>query len=453
MRIRILSLLPQAFDSFLSYPVIRHAVDKGLVEIEVIDIRDYADGCWRAIDDSPYGGGAGLLLRVDVVKKALDGAAGDKGRRILLGPKGRLFDQKLAHELSHEKELVLIAGHYEGVDERVRSYIDDEVSIGDYILTGGESAAIVLAEAVIRLLDGAIKKASSASESFEDGILEEPQYTHPALFDGKSVPDVLMSGNKEAIARFNELEAIKDTTALRPDLIPSDRSFRFHTVHRDYGNEKDIITWIGDRLPCPRIVWHTDGHLVLEKRNARPLSSAGRKTILSTVSSILKALWSFDTTGCPVDMRLANRLSRLSLPWARWQALRPLMDEVHSDDLVLSHGRLTLEHILVNGNGLVAITTLAGCGPCREGKGCGKHSGPAGKGGHQRGRALQASGPRLRPQTPVPHAPCPLIRTSLDDETCIFPSQTAATYRLVSFECDANTELCKEVSGAFSKIS
>lgn len=356
MRIRILSLLPQAFDSFLSYPVIRHAIDKGLVEIEVIDIRDYADGCWRAIDDSPYGGGAGLLLRVDVVKKALDGAAGDKGRRILLGPKGRLFDQMLAHELSHEKELVLIAGHYEGVDERVRSYIDDEVSIGDYILTGGESAAIVLAEAVIRLLDGAIKEASSASESFEDGILEEPQYTHPALFDGKSVPDVLMSGNKAAIARFNELEAIKDTIALRPDLIPSDRSFRFHTVHRDYGNEKDIITWIGDRLPCPRIVWHTDDHLVLEKRKARPLSSAGQKTILSTVSSILKALWSFDTTGCPADMRLAYRLSRLSLPWAQWQALRPLMDDVHSDDLVLSHGRLTLEHILVNGNGLVAIT-------------------------------------------------------------------------------------------------
>ena len=222
MRITFLSIFPGSFDSFLSYPVIRRAAEKGLVDIRIVDIRDYADGCFRAVDDSPYGGGPGLLLRVDTLSSALDSVRTPSSRVILLGPKGKRFSQSMAHELAEEEDIILIAGHYEGVDERFRRYIDDEISIGDYILTGGESAAMVTAEAVIRLLDGTLRDGSADVESFEDGILEYPQYTHPALFCGLAVPDVLLSGNFAEIARWQEEQSLARTRALRPDLLDED---------------------------------------------------------------------------------------------------------------------------------------------------------------------------------------------------------------------------------------
>ena len=248
MRITFLTIFPESFSSFLAYPVIKRAIKNGLVDIDIVDIKEHADGCFRAIDDSPYGGGAGLLLRADTLSAALSSVKDPSSRAILLGPKGKRFSQKIAHELAREEHIILIAGHYEGVDERFRRRIDDELSIGDYILTGGETAAITVAEAVIRLLEGALREPSPKEESFEDGILEHPQYTHPATFDGKSVPDILLCGDKERIALFNETEAIKDTIRLRPDLLKENRDFPHLSLHKGYGNEKDIIRWAGKRL-------------------------------------------------------------------------------------------------------------------------------------------------------------------------------------------------------------
>ena len=166
MRITFLTIFPSSFSSFSSCPVISRAVEKGIISFDVVDIREYADGCFRAVDDSPYGGGAGLLLRADTLTKALEDVKTGRSRTILLGPKGKKFTQTMAHELAGEKHIILVAGHYEGVDERFRSHIDDEISIGDYILTGGESAAMIVAEAVTRLLDGALRGSSAKEESF-----------------------------------------------------------------------------------------------------------------------------------------------------------------------------------------------------------------------------------------------------------------------------------------------
>ena len=217
MKITLLTIFPSSFESLLSYPVISRALRNGLVEIEVVDIREYTEGSYRAIDDSPYGGGRGLLLKVDTMMNALSTVKTEKSHVVLMGPKGRKFTQSLAHKYSEMEHLVLIAGHFEGVDERFRSYIDEEVSIGDYILTGGESAAGIVAEAVIRLLDGALREDSATYESFEGSLLEYPQYTHPETYDGMKVPDVLLNGNKDDISVYQEREAIKDTIRLRPD--------------------------------------------------------------------------------------------------------------------------------------------------------------------------------------------------------------------------------------------
>ena len=266
MRITFLTIFPASFSSFPSCPVISRAVEKGIISFDVVDIREYADGCFRAVDDSPYGGGAGLLLRADTLTKALEDVKTGRSRTILLGPKGKKFTQTMAHELAGEKHIILVAGHYEGVDERFRSHIDDEISIGDYILTGGESAAMIVAEAVTRLLDGALRGSSAKEESFEDGILEYPQYTHPAVFEGKAVPEVLMSGDLKRIAYFNETEALKDTIRLRPDLLSNDRDFSCCSLHKDYGNEADIIRWIKERLPVPEILYEDEDYLILSKK-------------------------------------------------------------------------------------------------------------------------------------------------------------------------------------------
>ena len=228
MKITILTIFPGLFDSFLASPVLQRAVKKGVLEIEVVDIKDYSPGSFRHIDDSPFGGGPGMVMRCQpvldalrAVKKELPGRASVTAA---LSPAGAVFSQKTAHRYAGLDHLILICGHYEGMDERIFRHVDEEVSIGDFILTGGELAAMAVADAVIRLLPGAIRAESTGEESFENGLLEYPQYTQPAVYDGESVPDVLLSGNHEKIRKWRLMESLRKTFLKRPDLL-SDRIF------------------------------------------------------------------------------------------------------------------------------------------------------------------------------------------------------------------------------------
>ena len=358
MRITFLTIFPESFSSFLNYPVIKRAVKKGIVSFDVVDIRDYADGCFRKVDDSPCGGGAGLLLRVDTLTNALNSVRTERARTILMGPKGKKFSQTMAHEIAKEEHVILIAGHYEGVDERFRYHVDDELSIGDYILTGGESAAMIVAEAVTRLLDGALRGTSAKEESFENGILEHPQYTHPVVFEGNAVPSVLLSGNKEKIACFNEIEGVKETIRLRPDMLRSDREFTYCSLHKDYGNEADIIRWMGGRLPFPEILYEGNDYLLISKRRGRALKDSTRNRILKTSLMILKAFWALDISSCPCSESIGltiERLKKKRLSHDEWMMLQEIEKTPVEEELVFSHGDLTLESIIVNGSGIVML--------------------------------------------------------------------------------------------------
>jgi tRNA (guanine37-N1)-methyltransferase len=223
----IFTLFPGMFAGPLSESIIKRAGERGLVEIALHDWRVFTADRHRTVDDTPYGGGAGMVLRVPPLIAAVEETLGaDLGAThvILLSPVGRLFTQRVAEELSHTPRVALICGHYEGFDERVRDLIvTDEISIGDYVLTGGELAAMVVVDAVTRLLPGVIDAASTADESHTGGLLEGPHYTRPAEFRGLGVPPVLLSGHHAAIAQWRRREALRRTLLHRPDLLANAR--------------------------------------------------------------------------------------------------------------------------------------------------------------------------------------------------------------------------------------
>jgi len=228
MRIDILSLFPEMFDGPFASSIIKRAVDKGLVDIYVNNFRNYAADRHKVVDDSPYGGGAGMVLKPEPLFAAVEDLIGSpyvKNPRkpvVLLSPQGRLFNQETARELASYESLILICGHYEGADERVGQYLaTDEISIGDYVLSGGEPAAIVMVDAIVRLIPGVIDSLSSADDSFSRGILEYPHYTRPADFRGYRVPDILLSGNHGEIEKWRRTQALKRTLERRPDLLDS----------------------------------------------------------------------------------------------------------------------------------------------------------------------------------------------------------------------------------------
>lgn len=203
--------------------IIGRAIRNGRVQIRLIDIRDYATDRHRTVDDYSFGGGPGMVMKPEPIFAAAEAALADAAgpaRVILLSPSGKVFDQALAEELAAEQQLVFICGHYEGVDDRVRQHlVTDEVSIGDYVLTGGELAAMVMVDAVVRLLPGVITGESLAQESHTEGLLEYPQYTRPAEFRGWPVPPILLSGNHAEIARWRRRQAILRTAQMRPELL------------------------------------------------------------------------------------------------------------------------------------------------------------------------------------------------------------------------------------------
>ena len=224
MRIDVLTLFPRMFEGPLGESIIGKAREKGLLEINVSNFRDYSDNKHQTVDDYPYGGGAGMLLKVQPVYdniKAIEEAAPEtKKRVILLDPAGKPFDQKMAEEFSTEEHLVFICGHYEGYDERIRSLVTDEVSLGDYVLTGGELGAMVMIDATVRLLPEVLGNQTSAqTDSHSTGLLEHPQYTRPAEFRGMKVPEVLMNGNHKLIEQWQLKESLRRTFQRRPDML------------------------------------------------------------------------------------------------------------------------------------------------------------------------------------------------------------------------------------------
>ena len=219
MKISVLTICPEQFGDFAKTPLISRAIQSSRLELEIVDIRGFADGCFRKVDDSPYGGGAGMIMRCAPVLDALRAVRTPQSHVIALTPTGKIYRQEDARRLSGISHLVLICGHFEGMDERIYSHVDERLSIGDYILTGGELAAMVVADSVMRLVKGGIREESLKEESFEDGLLEYPQYTRPPEYQGQKVPQVLLSGNHEAIRKWRQQEARKMTEQLRPDLL------------------------------------------------------------------------------------------------------------------------------------------------------------------------------------------------------------------------------------------
>lgn len=230
MTISILTLFPQMFQGPFSESIIKKASERGLVSINLINIRDYGIGKHQIVDDTAYGGGVGMVMRVDVLHKAIqatrkNGLSKDEEKVILMTADGIKYTQNHAKQFSNLKHLIIICGHYEGVDERVRSYIDEEISIGDFVLTGGEIPAMLVTDSVTRLIKGVLKDEATAFESFslpsgnELGLLEYPIYTRPEDYEGMKVPDVLLSGNHAKIETWKNEESKKKTILKRPDLL------------------------------------------------------------------------------------------------------------------------------------------------------------------------------------------------------------------------------------------
>lgn len=216
----IITLFPESLEKVFSESIIGRAQKKGLVKINFVDLRKFGEGRHKQVDDRAYGGGAGMVLRVDIIDRAIKSIKKRKARKILLTPQGKILNQKRVKELSGEKSIILICGHYEGFDERVRGLVDEEISIGDYILTGGEIPAMVLVDSVSRLIPGVLgKKESLEEESFENNMLEYPHYTHPRVYKKIKVPEVLLSGNHKEIKEWRKSEAGKRTKKRRPDLL------------------------------------------------------------------------------------------------------------------------------------------------------------------------------------------------------------------------------------------
>lgn len=219
MKFDVLTLFPEMFQ-MMEESIIGRAMDKKLLEIQAVNIRDFSKDKHKKVDDTVYGGGAGMLIRPDVVYDAYQSVKSEKSKVIYLSPQGKKLTQEKVLELAKEEHLILLCGHYEGIDERViDKIVDEEISIGDYVLTGGELPAMVLIDSVARYIEGVLSPDSRSEESFSNGLLEYPQYTRPEVFEGEKVPEILLSGHHEKIKEWRRLEALKKTAKKRPDLL------------------------------------------------------------------------------------------------------------------------------------------------------------------------------------------------------------------------------------------
>lgn len=220
MRFDIITIFPEIIEGVINSSILKRAIEKGLIEVNIIDFRNYALDKHKHVDDYAYGGGAGMLISVEPVHKALLSIE-DYGQahKIITSPSGKTLEQKDVVRLSKKDHIIIICGHYEGIDHRINNYVDEEISIGDYILTGGELPACILIDSISRLIKGVISDESLVDESFSEGILEYPQYTRPLIYDNQKVPDVLLSGHHANIEKWKRFMALKETYQKRPDLL------------------------------------------------------------------------------------------------------------------------------------------------------------------------------------------------------------------------------------------
>lgn len=219
MRIDILTLFPSMFEGFVSESIIKRAIEKGKVEINVIDFRKYTKDPHNRVDDYAFGGGKGMVLMPQPLFDAVDDLKTENSKVILMTPQGKTYNQEMAYSLTKEKHLIIICGHYEGFDERIRTLADYEISIGDFVLTGGEIPSMAISDSIIRLLDGVIEEESHLNDSFNDNLLDYPVYTKPVDFRGMKVPEVLLSGHHENIRKWRLEKQIEKTKERRPDLL------------------------------------------------------------------------------------------------------------------------------------------------------------------------------------------------------------------------------------------
>lgn len=245
MKIDVLTLFPEFFSTLCEWSIIGRALEKKIVEIDSTNIRDFSKNKHKKVDDYPYGGGTGMVMGPEPIYDAINTVKSPKSRIIYLSPQGRKFDQELAKELAREDHLVLLCGHYEGIDNRIiEHYIDEEISIGDFVLTGGEIPAMVIIDAVVRLLPGVLRSEESyMEESHYHGLLEYPQYTRPREFMGHQVPDILLSGHHEKIDAWRKAQSLQSTFEKRPDLLDGiqltkeEKEILSH-IEKDMGDKK-----------------------------------------------------------------------------------------------------------------------------------------------------------------------------------------------------------------------
>lgn len=223
MKIDILTIFPEMFTGFINTSIIKRAIDVKKVEIKIYNFRDYSLDKHNRVDDYPYGGGAGMVLQCEPIFRCIDEILTKDSKVIMMSPAGRLFKQQVAVDLSKEKHLIILCGHYEGFDERIKTLVDMELSIGDYVLTGGEVPAMAVTDAIVRLIPGVISQDSLVSESFNDGMLDYPTYTRPEVFRGMRVPEVLLSGDHKKIEEYRQSERIRRTKEARGDIFGGDK--------------------------------------------------------------------------------------------------------------------------------------------------------------------------------------------------------------------------------------
>jgi tRNA (guanine37-N1)-methyltransferase len=232
MKISILTLFPGMFSGPFTESILKNAQAKNLVTINLVDIRDFGLGAHQMVDDTPYGGGIGMVMKVDVVKAAIDSVKdnsleANRQKVVLMTADGKTYSQRVAEGFAKLEHLILVCGHYEGIDERIRNFVDEEISIGDFVLTGGEIPSMIITDSVIRLIDGVLKPGVTSAESFSHQennsyLLEYPLYTKPVTFEGLEVPEILLSGDHKKIEDWRRNESIKKTTSRRPDLLKKD---------------------------------------------------------------------------------------------------------------------------------------------------------------------------------------------------------------------------------------
>ena len=219
MKIDVLTLFPEMYNGVFTSSIVKRASENNLVEINIHNIRDFSKDKHNRVDDYPIGGGEGMVLKVEPIYDAINHYKTDESLVIMLTPQGKTYTQSMAYDLSNQKHLIILCGHYEGFDERIRSFVDIEISVGDYILTGGEIPSMILIDSIIRLVDGVIEKQSHVNDSFNNNLLDYPVYTKPIEFMGMKVPDILLSGHHEKINEWRYLKQLEKTKIRRPDLL------------------------------------------------------------------------------------------------------------------------------------------------------------------------------------------------------------------------------------------